>query len=66
MGPAKGGPSGLADSYKMTYTPNSFKDIYGAMVYYHNILETWVLFYDGGPAKFIPRFYAVLIGTQSL
>ena len=27
---------------------------------------SWVLFYDGGPAKFIPRFYAVLIGTQSL
>ena len=29
-------------------------------------LEALVLFYDGGPAKFIPRFYAVLIGTQSL
>ena len=29
-------------------------------------LKFVVLFYDGGPAKFIPRFYAVLIGTQSL
>ena len=32
----------------------------------HQGITYLVLLYDGGPAKFIPRFYAVLIGTQSL